>query len=61
MYEILNVIFSVFIVVVMAFFAFMSNHMVQEKKERRTIPLPWESKNKNIKEVRCVWKEDTEA
>jgi len=40
--EILETIFSIFLVIVMGFFAYMSAHVVEEKKRGKRIPLPWE-------------------
>lgn len=45
MIEILENIFMFLILFAMAFFAFMSSHLVSEKKAGHTIPLPWERKN----------------
>lgn len=42
MYEIFETLFGFAIVIVAAFFAYMSSHMVEEKKRGKTIPLPWE-------------------
>ena len=59
MYEIFETILTIVILTTMLFFTYMSFHMVEEKRERKTIPLPWEKKSS--KEVRCIWKGDTEA
>ena len=40
--EIVETIFSIFVLIVMGFFAYMSDHLVEEKKRGKTIPLPWE-------------------
>jgi len=45
MIEILENIFIFLILFAMTFFAFMSSHLVSEKKAGHTIPLPWERKN----------------
>ena len=42
MIEVLNFIIGVVLIVVMFFFAYMSSHLVSEKKAGKTIPLPWE-------------------
>lgn len=42
MIEVLNFIIGVVLVVVGFFFAYMSSHLVSEKKAGKTIPLPWE-------------------
>ena len=42
MIEVINFILGVVLVVVAFFFAYMSSHMVSEKKAGHTIPLPWE-------------------
>jgi len=45
MIEILEYFVIAVILVVMTFFAYMSSHLVSEKKAGHTIPLPWERKN----------------
>lgn len=45
MIEILENIFIFLILFAMTFFAYMSSHLVSEKKAGHTIPLPWERKN----------------
>ena len=42
MYEVAQTIFTVFLLVAMIFFTYMSVHMAEEKRQKRTIPLPWE-------------------
>lgn len=42
---IIEFIFSAIVIIVMAFFAYMSSHLVSEKKAGHTIPLPWEKGN----------------
>lgn len=42
MYEILEFLLVAIITIVGVFFCYMSAHMVEEKKRRKTIPLPWE-------------------
>lgn len=42
MYEIFELLFGFCLVVAAFFFAYMSSHMVSEKKAGKTIPLPWE-------------------
>ena len=45
MMEVINFILGVVLIVVMFFFAYMSSHLVSEKKAGHTIPLPWEKRN----------------
>ena len=45
LYTVLEFIFNLGLIVVMAFFAYMSSHLVSEKKAGKTIPLPWEKKH----------------
>jgi len=45
MIELINFILGVVLVVGMFFFAYMSSHLVSEKKAGHTIPLPWEKGN----------------
>lgn len=40
--EVLNTAFAIFITVGAGFFAYMSSHLVSEKKAGHRIPLPWE-------------------
>lgn len=42
MIEVINFILGAVLIVVMFFFAYMSSHLVSEKKAGKTIPLPWE-------------------
>ena len=42
MMEVINFILGAVLIVVMFFFAYMSSHLVSEKKAGKTIPLPWE-------------------
>jgi len=42
MIEVLNFIIGVVLVIAGFFFAYMSSHLVSEKKAGKTIPLPWE-------------------
>lgn len=42
MIEVLEFIMLLLILTAMAFFAYMSSHLVSEKKAGKTIPLPWE-------------------
>jgi len=42
MMEAINFILGAMLIVVMFFFAYMSSHLVSEKKAGKTIPLPWE-------------------
>ena len=42
MIEVINFILGAVLIVVMLFFAYMSSHLVSEKKAGKTIPLPWE-------------------
>lgn len=44
-YGLLNNIIVVLILIVLGFFAYMSSHLVSEKKAGKTIPLPWEKKH----------------
>lgn len=46
MYEILENLFMGCLLVGMFFFAYMSAHMVEERKRGKTIPLPWEKNYK---------------
>jgi len=46
MIEVLHFFLSVLILIGMAFFAYMSSHLVSEKKAGHTIPLPWEKGSK---------------
>ena len=43
----IETIAGIVIVIGAGFFAFMSSHMVSEKKASKTIPLPWEKKRLN--------------
>ena len=43
-YTVLEFAFTLGVIAVMAFFAYMSSHLVSEKKAGHTIPLPWEKK-----------------
>lgn len=54
MYEIFETLFVISLLVAMAFFAYMSSHMVEEKKRGKRIPLPWESDYK----FKCFDKSD---
>ena len=42
MMEVINFILGAVLIVVMFFFAYMSSHLVSEKKAGKTIPLFWE-------------------
>lgn len=42
MYEIFEFLFQIIIVGIAGFFAYMSSHMVSEKKAGKALPLPWE-------------------
>jgi len=44
-YTVLEFAFTWGVIAVMAFFAYMSSHLVSEKKAGHTIPLPWEKKH----------------
>jgi len=46
MIEVINFILGAVLIVVMLFFAYMSSHLVSEKKAGHTIPLPWEKGSK---------------
>lgn len=46
MIDILSIIAGSLAVALAGFFAYMSNHLVSEKKAGRTLPLPWERYNK---------------
>jgi len=41
-FGLINDLFAIGITIFMAFFAYMSCHIVSEKKARKTLPLPWE-------------------
>jgi hypothetical protein len=43
----IETIAGIVIVIGAGFFAFMSSHIVSEKKAGKTIPLPWEKKRLN--------------
>lgn len=45
LYDILEFVMNTLIILVMLFFAYMSSHLVSEKKAGHTIPLPWEKGN----------------
>ena len=42
--EIVANIFSTLAIIFLAWFAYMSSHLVEEKKQGKSIPLPWEKK-----------------
>mgnify|MGYP001194817422 CR=1 FL=1 len=42
--EMLEYIFLSFLFLFMGFFAYMSCHIVEEEKQGKRIPLPWETK-----------------
>ena len=42
--EIIEHIFGAFFLSIMGFFCYMSIHLVEEKKQGKSIPLPWEKK-----------------
>ena len=42
--EIIEYIFGGFFLVIMGIFCYVSAHMVEEKKQGKSIPLPWEKK-----------------
>jgi len=46
MIEVINFILGVVLLIGAFFFAYMSSHLVSEKKAGRTIPLPWEKGSK---------------
>lgn len=45
--EVINFILGIVLSIAAFFFAYMSSHLVSEKKAGHTIPLPWESKDKS--------------
>lgn len=45
MIEVLNYILGIVLCIGAFFFAYMSSHMVSEKKAGKQIPLPWEKKH----------------
>ena len=46
MIDVINFFAGVLIFIGAFFFAYMSSHLVSEKKARHTIPLPWEKGSK---------------
>ena len=42
----LEIIVGIIVIIVMGVFAYMSAHMVEEKKKGKKIPLPWEKEEK---------------
>ena len=54
MLELLETLFVVLLLVGMAFFTYMSVHMVEERKKGKTILLPWEKGYK----LKCFDKSD---
>ena len=42
---VVEIIFIAVLIIGSAFLAYMSNHMVSEKKAGRSLPLPWEKRN----------------
>lgn len=48
MIEVINFILGVVLLIGAFFFAYMSSHLVSEKKAGHTIPLPWEKKHKSF-------------
>jgi len=51
--EVINFILGAVLSVVMLFFAYMSSHLVSEKKAGKTIPLPWE-KNYEYQDIDSI-------
>ena len=47
MTEVISFIIGIIVIAFMGFIAYMSSHMVSEKKAGHRIPLPWESKDKS--------------
>jgi len=43
----MEVVIGIFVVTVAGFFAYMSGHLVEEKKKGEQIPLPWEEKEED--------------
>ena len=41
-------IFAGFFLVIMGFFCYVSEHIIEEKKKGKSIPLPWEKKKRKI-------------
>ena len=48
MIEVINFILGIVLLLGAFFFAYMSSHLVSEKKAGHSIPLPWEKKNKSF-------------
>ncbi len=46
--EVLEILIGVLVIVVMAAFAYMSAHIVEEKKKGKQIPMFWEKKEKKM-------------
>ena len=46
--EMINFLLGIVLTIAAFFFAYMSSHLVSEKKAGHTIPLPWEKKNKSF-------------
>ncbi len=44
--EMINFLLGIVLTIAAFFFAYMSSHLVSEKKAGKTIPLPWEKKSK---------------
>ena len=42
----MNTLFGILLLIFMAWFAYVSSHMVSEKKAGKYIPLPWEKNAK---------------
>ena len=42
MYEVLETLFVIGIMFIMFIFAYMSNHVVEEKRQKTYLPLAWE-------------------
>lgn len=42
MYEVLETLFVIGIMFIMFIFAYMSNHVVEEKRQKKYLPLAWE-------------------
>ena len=43
----INTIIGILLVIASGFFAYMTSHIIAERKANKTIPLPWEKKRLN--------------